>query len=126
MTLEKALFTVDELKPNQIERAWKIYWVSLLDQRVYKEIISTHALDAATPPPPAPYTQETPGDTELLVKAPYEEVYRFFLEMQIDLANLEYDKYNNSLALFANAWGQYARDYHRGHKPLPGPAAFHF
>ena len=44
-------------------------------------------------------------------------MYRFYLEMHIDLANLEYDKYNNSAALFTSAMGQYKRWYHRTHRP---------
>ncbi|MBQ7656312.1 MAG: hypothetical protein IJI53_13945 [Clostridia bacterium] len=116
MTLEKAIFQVDELKPNQVSRAQKIEWLSHLDRRVFKEVISAHEPDAQTPSAFTPYNQDTPPDTELLALPPYDDIYPAFLSMQIDLTNLEYDKYNNSLLLFTSAWGQFARAYHREHR----------
>ncbi|MBR6186923.1 MAG: hypothetical protein IKQ41_11760 [Clostridia bacterium] len=119
MTIEQAIFLVDELKPNQIERERKIEWLARLDQRLFEEVLKIHEPDERTPEAFVPYTQETDGDTALLAPAPYDEVYRFYLEMHIDLANLEYDKYNNSAKLYANALGQYKRWYHRNHRPRP-------
>ena len=126
MTMEKAIFQADELKPNQVARALKIEWLSHLDRRVFKEVFSTHEPDAETPKAFDGYTQDTPPDTELLVKPPYDDVYLYFLAMQIDLANLEYDKYNNSVQLYGNALGQYKRWYHRTHRPLAQPEKHRF
>ena len=130
MTIDEAVFLVDELKPNQIEKARKIEWLSRLDERLFCEVICTHAPGEEAPEsvPAAftPYTQATPGDTELIAKAPYDELYRFYLEMHIDLANLEYDKYNNSAQLYGNALGQYKRWYHRTHRPLAQPEKHRF
>ncbi|MBR5110207.1 MAG: hypothetical protein IK099_08425 [Clostridia bacterium] len=116
MTIEKAIFQADELKPNQVAKAQKIDWLSHLDRRVFKEVISAHVPDGNTPQAFTPYDQDTPADTELLAKAPYDDIYPYFLSMQIDLANLEYDKYNNSMLLFTDAFGQFARAYHREHR----------
>lgn len=118
MTVEKAIFLVDELKPNQIERARKLEWLTNLDKRLYEDVIQTHERKADTPEDKTPYTQETDGDTALLVPEGFDELYRFYLEMHIDLENMEYDKYNNSVALYATALGQYKRWYHRTHRPL--------
>lgn len=118
MTIDQALHTVDELKPNQVPRAQKIQWLNQVDGRVFAFLFQTHCPDEHTPEAFAPYTQDSPPDTELLVRPPYDEMYRFYLEMQIDLANLELEKYNNSAALYANAWSQFARAYHRAHRPL--------
>ena len=118
MTIEKAIFLADELKPNQIERARKIEWLTRLDHRFYRDIMCRHEKDENVPDEFVAYRQSTDGDTELLIKAPYDEVYRFYLEMQIDLANQEYDRYNNSAMLYHNAWGEAVRAYHREHRPL--------
>ena len=126
MTMEKAIFQADELKPNQVARALKIEWLSHLDRRVFKEVFSTHEPDAETPKAFDGYTQDTPPDTELLVKPPYDDVYLYFLAMQIDLANLEYDKYNNNLLLFSEAWGQFTRAYHREHRFKAASCALKF
>ena len=115
MTLEQAIFLADELKPNQIERARKIEWLCRLDQQIYKDLILRHDRQGDSPLEMPQYTQETPPDTELLAKAPYDEIYRFCLETHIDLTNQEYGKYNNSAALYADAWGRLARAYHREH-----------
>ena len=52
MTIEQAIFLVDELKPNQIEKERKIEWLSRLDQRLYNEAVLTHWPEKA--PLPAP------------------------------------------------------------------------
>ncbi len=126
MTIENAIFQVDELKPNQVAKAQKIAWLSQLDRRVFKEVFFTHEPDADTPQAFGGYTQDTPPDTELLAKPPDDDIYLSFLQMQIDLVNLEYDKYNNSLLLFNNAWGQFARAYHREHRFKPEANALKF
>ena len=116
----------DELKPNQIERARKIEWLSRLDGLIYREIILRHARKDTEMTACPHYDQATPPDTELLAKAPYDEIYRFYLETHIDLANQEYGKYNNSAALFSAAWGRMARAYHREHEPAEKGASLKF
>lgn len=116
MTIEQAIFQADELKPNQIPRAEKISWLSHLDKRIFREIIQQHDPDPAYPDAFSGYTQDTPPDTELLAKAPYDELYLYCLQMRADLVNQEYDKYNNDLLLFSAAWGAFARAYHREHR----------
>ncbi len=125
MTIDQAIHTADELKPNQIERARKIEWVNKLDQRIYRELMGSHGRKSAEEVPDRfdGYDQDTDPDTVLLAPAPYDEVYRFYLEMHIDLVNQEYDKYNNSAQLYANAWGELARMWHREHRPLEGKKA---
>ena len=126
MTVSEAIALADALKPNQIERERKIEWLSRLDQWVFEQVITPREKDENTPtsftPYCPPYTDddldEDPGDQELLIPAPFDETYRFYLEMQIDLANLETDKYMSDLALYQNARGQFLRDYNRKHRRL--------
>ncbi len=126
MTLSEAIFLVDDLKPNQIERARKIEWLSRLDRRVFDELMCRHKGDENTPDNFDGYDQATSPDTVLLIPAPYDEIYRFYLEMHIDRANLENDKYNDDASLFNDMWGQYARRYHREHLPLMGQLTHRF
>ncbi|MBR3019573.1 MAG: hypothetical protein IKH57_21255 [Clostridia bacterium] len=125
MTIDQAIHTADELKPNQIERARKIDWLSRLDGRIYKELMCTHERRGPEEVPDtfSGYKQDTDQDTVLLAPAPYDEIYRFYLEMHIDLANQEYDKYNNSAMLYATAWGQLARMWNRDHMPIEAAGA---
>lgn len=119
MTLDQAIHTVDELKPSQIERARKIEWLSKLDLMIYRELMCTHERGKEEAPETfSGYDQHTHPDTRLLTPPPYDEIYRFFLEMHIDLVNREFDQYNNSAALYGAAWGRLSRMWHREHRPL--------
>ena len=119
MTLENVILTVDELKPNQIERARKIEWLSELDLMIYRELVCTHHRGPEEIPDTfSGYDQTTDPDAVLLAPPPYDEIYRYFLEMHIDLVNQEFDKYNNSAALYGAAWGRLSRMWHREHRPL--------
>ena len=57
-------------------------------------------------------------ETELLVPAPFDEVYLRWLEAQIDYANGEYDKYNNAILMYQTAYDGYANYYNRTHMPV--------
>ena len=91
MTIREALETVDRLKPNQYGSADKLRWLSELDGAVYREILTQHEMDV---PAFAGYTPEADLDgTVLLIAWPYDEIYRWYLEMKIDDANGEMTKY---------------------------------
>lgn len=118
MTISEALNLVDDLKPNNVDRERKIAWLNDIDRRVFDDIFARHERDESNPETFPGYTPETDENTALLIPEPYCEVYRWFLEMQIDLVNMELAKYNNSVMLFDNAWKQFAGMYHRKHTPL--------
>ena len=85
MTIMEAIQRINTVKPNGYDQPQKIKWLSTLDGIVKEEIIDTHeggenvAFDG--------YTVETNLLTELLVPAPYDDIYIRYLEMQIDYAN---------------------------------------
>ena len=96
MTIREAIELVDRLKPNQYGSADKLRWLSELDGVVWHEIWSAHE---TVVPAFAGYGPETDLDgTALLIGWPYDEIYRWYLEMKIDDANGEMTKYNNSAA----------------------------
>lgn len=115
MTIIELITDVDEMKPNGYGQLYKVQWLSQLDGMVKNDIIDTHeggedvAFDG--------YNAETPLDTELLIPHPYDDVYRYWLEAQIDYANGEYTKYNNSMSMFNEAYSAYNRYYNRTHMP---------
>lgn len=116
MTIIELITDVDAMKPNGHDQAYKVQWLSQLDGRIKQEIIDTHeGGEAGTF---EGYNTETPLDTVLLVPAPYDDVYRYWLEAQIDYANGEYTKYNNSMSMFNNVYSAYERHYNRTHMPI--------
>ena len=123
MTVMEAIAHVDTVKPNGYSQDEKLRWLSVLDGTVKAEIIDTH--EGAEDVTFAPYDEHTDFSQDLLVSAPYDEVYIRWLEAQIDYASGEYGKYNNSVKLFNTAYAAYERYYNRTH--LPRAKAFaHF
>ena len=115
MKIIDAINKIDALKPNTYNDAEKVAWLSTLDGMIKKEIIDTHeggesvSFDG--------YTADTPIETELLVKSPYDEVYIYWLESKIDYYNREYVNYNNSITRFNAASSQFSNQYNKNHMP---------
>lgn len=63
------------------------------------------------------YDEKTPHDTVLLVPAPYDEVYVFWLQTWIDYWNGEIGRYNNSTSMYKSAYSNFERAYNREHMP---------
>lgn len=118
MTINEAINRVDTLKPNGYGIEQKVQWLSDLDGIIKTELIDTHKGSEAVTF--VGYDDNTPRDTVLLVPAPYDDIYRYYLEAQIDYANNEYGRYNNSMAMYNTAYAAYAKYYNSGHMPLGG------
>ena len=114
MTILEAITTVDKLHANQYDDETKIDWLDQLDRHIYNKLILTHEMPA---PEFSGYTIETDLDTELLAPDEYREVYRWWLEMQIDKANAELTKYNNDQVLYNSAYHELASWYNRQYMP---------
>lgn len=123
-TIREAIAMVDALKANRIPSADKIKWLSQCDSAIFQQIIKTHQMDAGMPEIFPGYDGETDLDTLLLAPPPHDELYRHYLEMQIDLVNMELAKYNNASALYNTAYQNFAAWYNRTHMPVS--AVTHF
>lgn len=116
MTIIGAISAIDALKPNTYSNAEKIRWLSVLDGMVKREIIDTHEGNEKVEH--KAYTESTSLITEMLVPHPYDEVYIRWLEAQIDYANGDYQKYNNTITAFNVAFSRFESYYHKNNKPL--------
>lgn len=136
ITVGRVLEELDELKPNVVDERRKRKWIydleNLLEDfragfeeegRPFKGwSIVKEAEEEEGTAGQKPEEEEEPADgftdeTVLSVPAPFSDVYRFFLESQIDYVNGEIDKYNNSRAMYNNALNAYENDYRRKHMP---------
>ena len=124
MTIIDAINRADRLKPNTYSQQDKVRWLSNLDGVVKREIIDTH--EGGEDVIFEGYNDETLLTTELLIPAPYDEVYVRYLEMQIDYANGEYAKYNNSAAAYNTAFSAFEKYYNRDHMPRSKGTRFLF
>lgn len=100
LTAAEVLSQVDTLLPNQYTAAEKLRWLRQAEGFVRREILC----DGIELP-------DISMETELLVPAPYDELYRYYLEAQIHYANAEMTRYNNASTAWNNAFLTY-RDYH--------------
>ena len=117
MTIMEAIYRADAQKPNVYHQEEKIRWLSALDGLVKKEIIDTH--EGGESVAFKGYDNISDLNTELLIPAPYDEVYIHWIEMHVDYANAEFGKYNNSKAMYNTALLAYEKYYNRTHKPIP-------
>ena len=124
MKIAEAISKVDALKPNTFEQEVKVEWLSTLDARVKSKIIDTH--ECKEPIFFYGYDSLDDQETELLVPAPYDEMYLRWLEAMIDYHNSEDSRYNNSIILFNNAYEDYKNYYTRTHMPLSKGKKFIF
>lgn len=116
MTIIEAINRIDAVNPNNYSQTEKVAWLSTLDGVIKKEIIDTH--EGAEAVTFNGYNAETPLDTELIVPAPYDEVYLFWLQSKIDYWNAEMGKYNNSIAMYNTAYSTFEKAYNRENKPI--------
>ena len=115
MTLMEALHRIDTIKPNSYNQIEKIKWLSTLDGIIKTEIID--AREGGEGVVFNGYKEDTNLTTPLLVPAPYDEIYLFWLESKIDYWNGEIGKYNNSIEMYNEAYSTYAKYYARTHVP---------
>lgn len=115
MKIIEAINAIDELKHNTYSQEEKVKWLSRLDGMVKRLIIDTH--DGAEGVTFYGYRSDTDPETVLLVPEPFDEMYLRWLEAQIDYANGEYGKYNNSILMYQADYDAYANYYNRNHMP---------
>lgn len=115
MTIIEAINTIDALYPNTYSQEQKIAQLSKLDGVIKRDIIDKHeGSDEVTF---NGYDENTPQDTVLLVPAPYDELYVFWLQTWIDYWNGELARYNNSTSMYKSAYSDFERAYNREHMP---------
>jgi hypothetical protein len=124
MVISEVIATVDALKPNQYTGAQKVRWLSDCDSNIHKNIIQTHERVEGMPEVFYGYDAEKDMESRLIVPAPHDILYRYYLEMMIDFYNKEINAYNNSSAIYNRAYQEFAAWYNREY--LPRAYADHF
>ena len=115
MKIIEAINRLDALKHNTYTQSDKVNWLSRVDHMVKRHIIDTH--EGAEDVLFSGYDDSTDLDTELLVPAPYDDLYLRWMEAMIDFHNGEYGKYNNAVDMFNTSYEGYQSYYNRTHMP---------
>ena len=106
MTLSELIAYADAVKPNAFDAATKTVWVNEVEGMVQTDVMLLASDDITV-------YDDTDTDTVLLVKPPHDKLYRSYLGAMIDFNHGEYDRYNNSVALFNKQYKEYGEWYIR-------------
>lgn len=115
MRVVDAISRVDALYFNTFSNDEKVAWLAKLDGLVYEQIISAH--EGAENGDFTGYDPHKDLQTQLLVPAPYDEMYIPWLQAQMELALRETDGYNASILTFNAEFGAFENAYNRSHLP---------
>ena len=118
MTIIEAINGIDALKPNKYTQDQKIEWLKRLDGQIKEQVIDTH--EGGEDVTIADYTT-APLTTQLLISAPYDEIYINYLAMKMDFAAGDFRKYNNNAVLYNESLSEYRKWYNRTHMPKGAP-----
>lgn len=108
-TANKVIEHVDNVKPNAYGEEDKFKWLCDLDGMVKRLVFQDSD--------PVGYEYPRDMDKELLVPAPFDNVYDLYMESMIDFHNREYNHYNNSTQMFYTRFDEYKKAYIREHTP---------
>ena len=116
MRIREAIETIDRLMPNQYGEEDKVHWLGELDGIADREVFRAHEREEDM----GEFTGYPPGvdlDTILMIPFPYEDIYRWYLEMKIADANGEMTRYNNAMAKYNAYYTAYQDFYNRTNMP---------
>ena len=118
LTAQQVLTQVDDLLPNAYETDCKRRWLTQAEGFVVREILNAHDGGESIAVPEMLHDND-----EMRVPAPYDELYRYYVEAQIHYANGEMARYNNASTAWNNAFLTYRDFYARTHMPLHAASA---
>ena len=115
MTIIEAIAYAERAHPGGASDADVLRWLAALDGRIKHELIDTR--EGAESVTLAVLDDTADAATELLVSAPYDELYEHYLDAKIYHARGEIERYNNAIAVLGEVYAAYAAHYNATHKP---------
>lgn len=110
-TVSSVITRVDDIKPNAFSNETKTQWLNEVEGMVQTEVFLWASEQIIT------YDYATNADTELLVQPPHDKLYWAYLTAMIDFANGEYSKYQNTMQMFNNSFGEFMRWFANNYRP---------
>lgn len=116
MTIGKVIERVDSLKPNAFDSETKVEWLNALEGRIAADVFLMAAEEIAQ----LHYSWPADQNTELLVNSPHDDIYGLWLQAKIDEANGEYNKYQNTMQIYNEHFGDFVRWFASTYEPAQG------
>ena len=117
MTINTALATVDEMKPNMMSTQLKLQFLTEIEQLFHQEVLMKHEHAEEQESLPVYDTDTDPGK-ELIVPDPYSMMYVYWLLAKIDQQTLEEDKWDRDMQRFEQSYGTASDMWTRNHMPI--------
>ena len=106
-TLQQALTRIDAICPNAWDETAKLLWLNECENMIQTRILGTAPEQCIT------YDADTDRSTKLLVPAPFDRLYVYYVIAMCDYAAHETAHYADSMMLFNAALDEYAKWYQR-------------
>lgn len=106
-TLHQALTRIDAICPNAWDETAKLLWLNECESMIQTRILGTAPEQCIT------YDADTDRSTKLLVPAPFDRLYVYYVIAMCDYAAHETAHYADSMMLFNAALDEYAKWYQR-------------
>lgn len=116
ITVESILDYVDEVKKNSFSRRIKLIWLNEIEYRIQIEVMLIAAENIASVP--------DDDDHELMIPAPFHEIYYDYLLMKISENLEESSEQNNRAQTFERAYTAFMRWWADNYTPGNGNAEF--
>ncbi|MBE6959828.1 MAG: hypothetical protein E7448_03785 [Ruminococcaceae bacterium] len=115
-TIKEVLDRVDARKPNAFTAEQKVAWIAELEGMLAVNVLLMDICETEQ----LRYSWPEHADTQLLVRFPHDGIYGLWLEAKIDMTNGEYDKYQNSMIQYNEAYSNFVRWFARVYTPAQG------
>jgi len=99
---------------NTIDNTILLSWINTCEYNIDVNLLAEHKLNEGETRPTLPYTNI--DNTELVAKAPYDELYIHYLAGMVYFYLKDYETYNGEITLYDKIYGDYAKYYHRTHE----------
>ena len=109
MTINGVIENSQRLHPDAIPDSIKCRWLAELDGKIMRETM--HRNDFV------PYRFPEDGEKELVVKAPYDNIYELYLIAMSDFFSGEMANYSSGALLFQQAYTEFKKNYIRNNIP---------
>ena len=106
-TLQQALTRIDAICPNAWDETAKLLWLNECESMIQMRILG------AAPEACITYAADTDRSTTLIVPAPFDRLYVYYVIAMCDYAAHETAHYADSMMLFNAALDEYAKWYQR-------------
>lgn len=107
---------VDAMKPNAFDSLAKVEWLNTLEGRIAADVLLLAPAELGQ----LRYRWPEDRDTELLLAPPHDDIYGLWLQAKIDEANGEYNKYQNTMQIYNEHYGNFVRWFAGNWDPAQG------